>query len=123
MIQTLLGFLAGAGVLIVVAIILVAFFVASAFTLWAARIVKVENATYGKALLATLLGSLAGGAVAVVLGFVPAVGPVLGIIGAGLSIRWWSRRYSAPAMARACSSLCWPRSWLAWLRQESYCCW
>jgi len=84
MIQTLLGFLAGAGVLIVVAIILVAFFVASAFTLWAARIVKVENATYGKALLATLLGSLAGGAVAVVLGFVPAVGPVLGIIGAWL---------------------------------------
>jgi len=84
MIQTLLGFLAGAGILIVVAIIVVGFFVASAFTLWAAKIVKVENATYGQALLATLLGSLAGGAVAFVLGFLPLVGWILGIIGAWL---------------------------------------
>lgn len=84
MIGTIISAIAAAGVLIVVGLIVVTFFVASAFTLWAARIVKVENATYGKALLATLLGSLAGGAVGFVLGFVPLVGYVLSIVGAWL---------------------------------------
>lgn len=84
MIGPLLSAIAAAGIFIIIALIVVTFFVASAFTLWAAKIVKVDNATYGKALLATLLGSLAGGAVAFVLGFLPVVGYVLGIIGAWL---------------------------------------
>lgn len=83
MIDLLLSALAVAGAIIIV-VIIVTFFVASAFTLLAAKIVKVENATYGRALAATFLGSLAGGAVAFVLGFVPVVGFVLGIVGAWL---------------------------------------
>jgi hypothetical protein len=70
---------AAAGIIIVV--VIVTFFVASAFTLWAAKIVKVENATFGRALAATFLGTLAGAAVSFVLGLLPVVGFVLGIIG------------------------------------------
>ena len=73
---------AAAGIIIV--IVIVTFFVASAFTLWAAKIVKVENATFGRALAATFLGTLAGAAVSFVLGLLPVVGFVLGIIGAWL---------------------------------------
>ncbi len=73
---------AAAGIIIVV--VIVTFFVASAFTLWAAKIVKVENATFGRALAATFLGTLAGAAVSFVLGLLPVVGFVLGIIGAWL---------------------------------------
>ena len=83
MIDLLLSVLAVAGAIIIV-VVIVMFFVASAFTLLAAKIVKVENATYGRALAATFLGSLAGAAVAFVLGFVPVVGFVLGIVGAWL---------------------------------------
>jgi len=44
---------------IVIALLISGFFIASAFTLLAAKIVKVENATFGRAVLATFLGSLA----------------------------------------------------------------
>jgi len=83
MINILFGALvAAAGIIIV--LVIVTFFVASAFTLWAAKIVKVENATFGRALAATFLGTLAGAAVSFVLGLLPVVGFVLGIIGAWL---------------------------------------
>ena len=73
---------------IVIALIIAGFFIASAFTLLAAKIVKVENATFGRAMLATFLGSLAGGATSFVLGllFGPlfVAGAVLSTIGAYL---------------------------------------
>jgi len=81
MIDWLLSAIAAAGAIIIV-ILIVSFFVASAFTLWAAKIMKVENATFGRALLATFLGGLASSAISVplsLLGGVP--GAVLGIIG------------------------------------------
>ena len=87
MIDWLLSTVAVAGG-IVIAIIVITFFVLSAFTLLAAKIVKVENATFGKALAATFLGSLAGAAVSFVLGllFSPllVVGAILSTIGAWL---------------------------------------
>jgi hypothetical protein len=73
---------------IVIALLIAGFFIASAFTLLAAKIVKVENATFGRAMLATFLGSLAGGATSFVLGllFGPlfVAGAVLSTIGAYL---------------------------------------
>ncbi|MFP3898264.1 MAG: hypothetical protein ACLFVD_03030 [Dehalococcoidia bacterium] len=83
MIDLLFGAIAAIGGIIIL-VLVVTFFVASAFRLWAARIVKVENATYGTALVATLLGTLAGAAVAFVLGLLPVVGSVLGLVGAWL---------------------------------------
>jgi hypothetical protein len=87
MIDWLWGGIAAIGGLIIVFLI-VGFFIASAFTLLAAKIVKVENATFGRAMLATFLGSLAGGAAQFVLGllFGPlfVVGAVLSTIGAYL---------------------------------------
>ncbi len=81
MIDWLWGAIGGIGALIIVFLI-VGFFIASAFTLLAARIVKVENATFGRAMLATFLGSLAGGAASFVLGLI--FGPLL-VVGAVLS--------------------------------------
>jgi len=87
MIDWLLSALAAAGGIIIV-IIIITFFVLSGFTLLAAKIVKVENATFGRALAATFLGSLAGAAVSFVLGllFAPllVVGAILSTIGAWL---------------------------------------
>ena len=83
MIDWLLSFITAAGAIIIV-VVVIAFFVASAFTLLAAKIVKVENATYGRALAATFLGGLAGGAAAFLLGLIPIAGTVLGIIGGWL---------------------------------------
>ena len=83
MINILFGALvAAAGIIIV--LVIVTFFAASAFTLWAAKIVKVENVTYGRALAATFLGTLAGAVVYFVLSLLPVVGSVLGIIGGWL---------------------------------------
>jgi len=83
MINILFGALvAAAGIIIV--LVIVTFFVASAFTLWAAKIVKVGNVTYGRALAATFLGTLAGAAVYFLLSLLPVVGFVLGIIGGWL---------------------------------------
>ncbi len=81
MIDWLWGAIGGIGALIIVFLI-VGFFIASAFTLLAAKIVKVENATFGRAMLATFLGSLAGGAASFVLGLI--FGPLL-VVGAVLS--------------------------------------
>lgn len=80
-IDWLLSALAAAGGIIIV-IIIITFFVLSGFTLLAAKIVKVENATFGKALAATFLGSLAGAAVSFLLGLL--FGPLL-VVGAILS--------------------------------------
>jgi hypothetical protein len=66
---------------IIIALLIAGFFVASAFTLLAAKIVKVEKATYGRAMLATLLGTLAGAAVSIPLSFLGIPGVVLGTIG------------------------------------------
>lgn len=58
-------------------LILVVAFVVAAFFLWVgAKIAQIANATFVKALLATFLGLVAG----IVLGFVPAIGWLLGII-------------------------------------------
>ena len=76
----LLSALAAAGG-IIIALLIAGFFIASAFTLLAAKIVKVEHATYGRAMLATLLGTLAASAVSVPLSFLGIPGVVLGAIG------------------------------------------
>jgi len=87
MIDWLWGTIAAVGGIIIV-LLIAGFFIASAFTLLAAKIVKVENATFGRAMLATFLGSLAGGAASFVLGllFSPLLvaGAVLSTIGAYL---------------------------------------
>ena len=80
-IDWLWGAIAAIGGIIVV-LLIAGFFIASAFTLLAAKIVKVENATFGRAMLATFLGSLAGGAASFVLGLL--FGPLL-VAGAVLS--------------------------------------
>ena len=76
------------GVGLFIVFLIVAFLISSAFTLLAAKIVKVENATFGRAMLATFLGGLAGGATSFVLGllFSPLLiaGAVLSMIGAYL---------------------------------------
>jgi hypothetical protein len=76
------------GVGLFIVFLIVAFLISSAFTLLAAKIVKVENATFGRAMLATFLGGLAGGATSFVLGllFSPLLvaGIVLSTIGAYL---------------------------------------
>jgi len=79
MIDWLLSALAAAGGIIIV-IIIITFFVLSGFTLLAAKIVKVENATFGRALAATFLGSLAGAAVSFVLGLLFSPLLVLGLL-------------------------------------------
>jgi len=66
---------------IIIALLIAGFFVASAFTLLAAKIVKVENATYGRAMLATFLGTLAASAISIPLSFLGVPGVVLGSIG------------------------------------------
>lgn len=81
MIDWLLHAIAAVGGIMIL-IVIVTFFILSAFTLLAAKIVKVENATYGRALAATFLGSLAGAAVSFVLGLL--FGPLL-VVGAILS--------------------------------------
>lgn len=81
MIEWLWGGIVAIGALVIVFFI-VGFFIASAFTLLAAKIVKVENATFGRAMLATFLGSLAGVATSFVLGLL--FGPLL-VVGAVLS--------------------------------------
>ena len=66
---------------IIIVLLIAGFFVASAFTLLAAKIVKVENATFGRAMLATFLGTLASSAISVPLSFLGVPGAVLGTIG------------------------------------------
>jgi hypothetical protein len=79
-IDWLLSAVAAAGAVIIV-LLIAGFFIASAFTLLAAKIVKVENVTYGRAMLATLLGWLAAAAITVPLGFFGLPGVILGTIG------------------------------------------
>jgi hypothetical protein len=79
-IDWLLSALAVAGGIIIV-LLIAGFFIASAFTLLAAKIVKVENATFGRAMLATFLGTLAASAISVPLSFLGVPGAVLGTIG------------------------------------------
>ncbi|MCD6454472.1 MAG: hypothetical protein J7L62_04140 [Candidatus Aminicenantes bacterium] len=58
-------------------LILVVVFVVAAFFLWlGAKIAQIKNAGFGKALLATFLGFIAG----IILRLVPAIGWLLGII-------------------------------------------
>ena len=66
---------------IVIVLLIAGFFIASAFTLLAAKIVKVENATFGRAMLATFLGTLAASAISIPLSFLGVPGAVLGAIG------------------------------------------
>jgi hypothetical protein len=79
-IDWLLSALAVVGGLIIV-LLIAGFFIASAFMLLAAKIVKVENATFGRAMLATLLGGLAASAISIPLSFLGVPGAVLGAIG------------------------------------------
>ena len=72
--------LAAVGAIIVVVLIAL-FFISSAFMLLAAKIVKVENATYGRAMLATFLGGLAASAISIPLSFLGVPGAILGGIG------------------------------------------
>jgi hypothetical protein len=76
----LFGAVAAVGAIIIV-LLIVGFFIASAFMLLAAKIVKVENATYGRAMLATFLGGLAAAAISIPLSFLGLPGTILGAIG------------------------------------------
>ena len=78
-IDWLLSALAALGA-ITIALLIAGFFISSAFMLLAARIVKVENATYGRAMLATFLGTLAAAAISVPLSFLGVPGAILGAI-------------------------------------------
>jgi hypothetical protein len=88
MLDWLLGAQAAAGGIIIV-IMIITFFAASGFMLLAAKILKVEKATFGWALLATFLGWLAGAAASFVLGLflgrIPVAGIILTTIGAWLA--------------------------------------
>jgi hypothetical protein len=79
-IDWLLSALATVGVIIIV-LLIAGFFIASAFMLLAAKIVKVENATYRRAMLATFLGGLAASAISIPLSFLGLPGSILGSIG------------------------------------------
>lgn len=79
-IDWLLSALAAVGGIIIV-LLIAGFFIASAFMLLAAKIVKVENATFGRAMLATLLGGLAASAISIPLSFLGVPGSILGAIG------------------------------------------
>lgn len=78
-IDWLLAIVASAGFIIIV-LLLVGFFIASAFMLLAARIVRVENVTYPRAMLATLLGLLAASVVTIPFGFLGVPGAIVGAI-------------------------------------------
>lgn len=88
MLDWLLGAQAAAGGIIIV-IMIITFFAASGFMLLAARILKLEKATFGWALLAAFLGWLAGAAASFVLGLffgrIPVAGVILTTIGAWLA--------------------------------------
>ena len=79
-IDWLLSAVAAAGAVIIV-LLIAGFFIASAFMLLAAKIVKVENATYGRAMLATLLGGLTAAAISIPSSFLGIPGAILGLIG------------------------------------------
>jgi len=85
---------AAAGVII--AVIVITFFALSGFILLAAKIVRVDEATFGGALLATFFGSVAGAIIAFPLGFVfgdiPVVGGILSTIGAWLAYSYVVKR-------------------------------
>ena len=72
--------LAAVGFIIIV-LFIAGFFIASAFMLLAAKIVKVENVTFGRAMLATFLGGLAAAAISIPLSFLGLPGSILGAIG------------------------------------------
>jgi len=82
-IEWLLTAVAAVGAIIIVLLIAV-FFIASAFMLLAAKIVRVENAKYGRAILATFLGTLVALAITIPLSFLGPPGTVLGANGKGL---------------------------------------
>jgi hypothetical protein len=79
-IDWLLSAVAAAGAIIII-LLIAGFFIASAFTLLAAKIVKVEKATYGRAMLATFLGTLAAAAISIPFSFLGLPGVILGWIG------------------------------------------
>jgi hypothetical protein len=79
-IDWLLSAVAAAGAVIIV-LLIAGFFISSAFMLLAAKIVKVENATYGRAMLANLLGGLTAAAISIPFSFLGIPGAILGLIG------------------------------------------
>jgi len=79
-IDWLLSAVAAAGAVIIV-LLIAGFFIASAFMLLAAKIVKVDNPTYGRAMLANLLGGLTAAAISIPLSFLGIPGAILGLIG------------------------------------------
>jgi len=101
-IEWLLGAVAAVGAIIIVLLIAV-FFIASAFMLLAAKIVRVENATYGRAILATFLGTLVALAITIPLSFLGPPGTVLGAKSPdSFSRRSWLRQFSRPVTAKGC---------------------
>jgi hypothetical protein len=76
----LTGALAAVGAIIIL-LLIAGFFIASAFMLLAAKIVKVENVGYGRAMLATFLGLLAAAAISIPLSLLGVPGAILGSIG------------------------------------------
>lgn len=78
-IDWLLSALAAVGAIIIV-LLIAGFFISSAFMLLAAKIVRVGNATYGRAMLANFLGGLAAAAISIPLSFLGVPGAILGAI-------------------------------------------
>jgi len=73
--------IAGGLLVLIVVGALLGLLVQAAFLLWGARIARIEQRTYAKALGTALLGGIAAFILALVLGVIPIVGHVLGIIG------------------------------------------
>jgi hypothetical protein len=79
-ISELLRAIAAVGAIIIV-LLIAGFFISSAFMLLAAKITKVENVTYGRAMLATFLGGLTAAAISIPLSFLGPPGAILGVVG------------------------------------------
>ena len=81
---------------------LVIFILLGALFLWiAAKLVKVEGASYGKAILVTIVGFIAAGIVNFILAFIPVIGWILGFIAAILIFVFIIQKFFATTFGKA----------------------
>ncbi len=74
----------------------------SALFLWvAAKIVKIDGASFGKAILATIVGFIAAGIINFVLAFIPVIGWILGFIAAILIMVFVIQKFFATTFGKA----------------------
>lgn len=81
---------------------LIIFILLGALFLWiAAKIVKIEGASYGKSILVTIVGFIAAGIVNFILAFIPVIGWILGIIVAILVMVFIIQKFFATTFGKA----------------------